>query len=334
MNYDTIHLFLPRYEISGSMGIDATHYAQYLDKIYNNKQTNIGIQIDGCLRNMRVKIKPSGISIQGSLSRFYNQSDNNLIPIPFNMVSSILEEIGDLLHIPIIRSSLLRVDFGSSFTMKYPPAVYIALLGTIPRMERLQLTKTSLMYKSNLINIAFYDKGKEMKDKKKKDFCRETRNQNILRYELRLMNPKSIIEKLKMSDITASSLCNRNFYDALVQLWLFNYQKINKNANLLGTIELNNIQTVSDAKNYILAELLISSGGQKTIDDYIVQLKNLSILKNSLSYSRLKKCLQECIATNACNSNKFIDELDEKINFHPDSFLSYGLPKFENIVSI
>ena len=82
MNYDTIHLFLPRYEISGSMGIDATHYAQYLDKIYNNKQTNIGIQIDGCLRNMRVKIKPSGISIQGSLSRFYNQSDNNLIPIP------------------------------------------------------------------------------------------------------------------------------------------------------------------------------------------------------------------------------------------------------------
>ena len=90
--------------------------------------------------------------------------------------------------------------------------------------------------------------------------------------------------------------------------------------------------------NYTLNDKLtlkmLLNGYKKTIDDYIVQLKNLSILKNSLSYSRLKKCLQECIATNACNSNKFIDELDEKINFHPDSFLSYGLPKFENIVSI
>lgn len=119
-------------------------------------------------------------------------------------------------------------------------------------------------------------------------------------------------QQIGVPEITASTLSDNDFYRQMVKRYQESYFSISKQ-NQIKTNIMNEIKTVSDAFNVLVARL-INQSDQTQIVEFIEELKEARIFEDRKNYTRLKKKIQE-VATKAeiSISDELIKELDNEI---------------------
>lgn len=307
--YDKIKLFVQRN--SGTPDISG-----YLDEAKEQTDIRTGeVNVFGSLEGLKVCMYVGGYSIIGSLAKYMYQS--NIYPLDRHTTAQAIEKLSDSLHLDLKEADVTGVEFGTQFLMKKPPQVYINKLGDMPRRKRLLCAESTLYYTGTGSQqrqrqkqvLCFYDKKADAAAKgliMPQGFERS----NLLRYELRLNG--RIPHQTGRHTVTASTLSDREFYRQLVTMWEDNYFSISKLNGVKQNV-MNEIKSVKDAKDVLFARLL-SQSGKDVITDYLEELKQNNVFKDSKYYTRTKNALLE-IGNNPkmAVSDEDIKELDDEV---------------------
>lgn len=307
--YDKIKLFVQRN--SGTPDVSG-----YLDEAKEQTDIRTGeVNVFGSLEGLKVCMYVGGYSIIGSLAKYMYQS--NIYPLDRHTTAQAIEKLSDSLHLDLKEADVTGVEFGTQFLMKKPPQVYINKLGDMPRRKRLLCAESTLYYTGTGSQqrqrqkqvLCFYDKKADAAAKgliMPQGFERS----NLLRYELRLNG--RIPHQTGRHTVTASTLSDREFYRQLVTMWEDNYFSISKLNGVKQNV-MNEIKSVKDAKDVLFARLL-SQSGKDVITDYLEELKQNNVFKDSKYYTRTKNALLE-IGNNPkmAVSDEDIKELDNEV---------------------
>ena len=307
--YDKIKLFVQRN--SGTPDVSG-----YLDEAKEQTDIRTGeVNVFGSLEGLKVCMYVGGYSIIGSLAKYMYQS--NIYPLDRHTTAQAIEKLSDSLHLDLKEADVTGVEFGTQFLMKKPPQVYINKLGDMPRRKRLLCAESTLYYTGTGSQqrqrqkqvLCFYDKRADAAAKgliMPQGFERS----NLLRYELRLNG--RIPHQTGRHTVTASTLSDREFYRQLVTMWKDNYFSISKLNGVKQNV-MNEIKSVKDAKDVLFARLL-SQSGKDVITDYLEELKQNNVFKDSKYYTRTKNALLE-IGNNPkmAVSDEDIKELDNEV---------------------
>lgn len=307
--YDKIKLFVQRN--SGTPDVSG-----YLDEAKEQTDIRTGeVNVFGSLEGLKVCMYVGGYSIIGSLAKYMYQS--NIYPLDRHTTAQAIEKLSDSLHMDLKEADVTGVEFGTQFLMKKPPQVYINKLGDMPRRKRLLCAESTLYYTGTGSQqrqrqkqvLCFYDKKADAAAKgliMPQGFERS----NLLRYELRLNG--RIPHQTGRHTVTASTLSDREFYRQLVTMWEDNYFSISKLNGVKQNV-MNEIKSVKDAKDVLFARLL-SQSGKDVITDYLEELKQNNVFKDSKYYTRTKNALLE-IGNNPkmAVSDEDIKELDNEV---------------------
>lgn len=118
---------------------------QYLDNSKSNMNTDTGeLWGSGTLRNMHVFYNGGGIVVEGSIGGFLFPN-NSRIPKRQD-VGTAIEQLSDLLHLPMSNALVVRLDCGYHWNMERPANHYFPLLCEATYFERLNQTATTLKY--------------------------------------------------------------------------------------------------------------------------------------------------------------------------------------------
>ena len=307
--YDKIKLFLQRN--SGTPDISS-----YLDEAKEQTDLRTGeVNVFGSLEGLKVGLYVGGYSIVGSLAKYMYPS--NIYPLDRKTTAQAIEKLSDSLHLDLKEADVTGVEFGTQFLMRKPPQVYINKLGDMPRRKRLLCAEGTLYYTGTGRQqrqrqkqvLCFYDKKADAAAKgliMPQGFERS----NLLRYELRLNG--RIPHQTGRHTVTASTLSEREFYRKLVSMWEDSYFSISKMNGIKKNV-MEEIKSVKDAKDVLFARLL-SQSGKDVITDYLEELKQNNVFKDSKYYTRAKNALLD-IANNqkAAVSDEDIKELDNEV---------------------
>lgn len=287
MCYDKVTLWVNRRFIGHDM--DKLANRINVGKVSEDIKTGV-VTMVGTMKGMSLYIKPNGLSIVGSLPKFLY--DDNIHPLTRKTTGEAVAAISDVLSFDIGTALVTGLEFGMIFPVSNPVANYLLRLGELERMLRYRFSDTTLYYrpkgKRQSKVLCFYDK---IADAKTKGMSIPVgfEDANILKYELRLKGRLS--QQLGVDNITASTLSERVFYKMMVGLYQSYYRAIHKQKQA-NKSDMNNIKSVSDAKDLILGRLL-NEGEQGKIEAFINELKQNDVFDNRNYYSRLKTKLKE-----------------------------------------
>lgn len=300
--FDTIRIWLPM-ERAGK--IDRTLFLSNLEETVLIEREFEDIKMKGKLGGLYVTLTSTGISILGSLPKFFYR--NNLKELTSVDVKQAIQKIESDLSISIKKAKLNRIDIGFNLSMDYEPRFYFNGLGELGNMHRSQINQDSLYYKNSTKTLIFYDKYKEFFKAKTVPNCFKV-ERNLLRYEIRFL--KSVEKNFGGREILVSDMTNPEFLREIVGIWGAKYFLIRKN-NIVGFQP----DSINMPKDYVdfLAALGIDTRSEHIKSD-IQFLKSIYAFKAKEYYSRLNSKIRE-ISTNTKfkEESSFNRELDLKV---------------------
>lgn len=233
---DTLDLVLRQYEYPEVSFLDEV--PQYLTTVISdgiNYKTN-SRKVVGLYKNLTITITSTRICInKGSLCKFVH-GDNVSHTLSRKDIKNAINDLSQGLNLPINKASVCRVDIGANIQVDNPIATYLN------RFSKYKYTQPSIMkhginFKATNIELAFYDKNKEAHIKQQYPY--------LLRYEIKIHNPKGIFKLLLAED-----LHNPQIYDKLVYTWLdcFCHIKLKPTNNRPPTS--NDVKDLTTIKNY------------------------------------------------------------------------------------
>ena len=295
--YDSLTLWQPIEEIK-----DSGYYSRVptlLNNVGEHINENGEIYITGHLKNFRIYLSERGISVKGSLNKFYHEDNFNKLTRQQTELS--FEKLNDSLKIDFSNSTLRRIDLAHNFIMTNEVESYYNFLGDSQYYKRLT-QPNSIYYRNEQRTKLFYNKVLEGK-KKGIEIPEIWTSKNVLRYELRFMN--RIAKQLNMTRVIAKDLYQEAFYIDLIDRWIQEYFLIRKNKLL--TPKIGNM-TSKGAKEYLLSAL-IEIVGQNEVNQLAVQWReNFSTPKEAQRFKRSLKDLK-----GLTEESELIQELDKKI---------------------
>ena len=308
MCYDKVTLWVNRRFIGHDM--DKLANRINVGKVSEDIKTGV-VTMVGTMKGMSLYIKPNGLSIVGSLPKFLY--DDNIHPLTRKTTGKAIAALSDVLSFDIGTALVTGLEFGMNLPVSNPVDSYLLRLGELERMLRYRFSDTTLYYRSKGKRqskvLCFYDK---IADAKTKGMSIPVgfEDANILKYELRLKGRLS--HQLGVDNIMASTLSERVFYKMMVGLYQSYYRAIYKQKQA-NKSDMNNIKSVSDAKDLILGRLL-NEGEQGKIEAFINELKLNDVFDNRNYYSRLKTKLKEAAdMAGGGLEDELIKELDNDI---------------------
>ncbi|NDK56815.1 phage/plasmid replication domain-containing protein [Pontibacter fetidus] len=300
--YDTLHLRL-RKEVVGD---DMFYCLPILSNIAETTWKDGRIYITGNIGNCLVSISENGMSIKGSLSKFYLGS--NLYTLTRKDTKLAFELMADTLHLPIHRAVVSRLDIGLNLETQYTPELYYRYLGPSNYYKRLTQPQ-SITYQNKRRSKKFYNKAAE---------CRSTgvvlpllyQDKNLLRYEVSYL--QRLRSQFKIGVITPDTLTNEPFYFKLIDCWVNEYESINKVKSI--SMNTNHIRTPKDYLRQVAAMAILEQGIDSHLD-YVDLLKNQNKFKKVEYYSRLRRDIRKLAATKiSCDMPELIQELNQKVD--------------------
>jgi replication protein CRI len=285
-----------------------------LESILTNPITSIKIQTGeyftyGKLENLRVNERSTGISVNGSLAKFFY--NNNLERLTRKDTEQAIEKLSDLLNLEMQSARVYRLDVGSNFIMGKPVSEYLSLLGGIRYFKRSEIAdRETLMYSNSKRSMVFYDKIKEIK--KHHEYIPDLfQNRNVLRYEIKYL--KRLAQQFcKDRPLTASDLYNEDFYINVLDRFKDEYFKIHryKKFKIKDAINMKNSK---ELVNHLALLGLQSLGGEQIAFDMINDAKQRGEL-DKMQHKRLKDKVKELSSTEKYTEfNDAIFELDSKV---------------------
>ena len=315
---DTIKLWLPAEDL-----IDTDIMAELPLKLSNtstsvNDETN-KVKVTGYLGCLSVMLSESGVSIKGSLSKYYK--DNNMHTLTFKEIEEAFAKISSTLGIPIEKAKVRRLDITENYVVDYPVSNYFPYMGGMTYYDRLQMNN-GIYYNGSKRTVLFYDKVHERKLRKEPvlDCCL---NKNVFRYELRFMS--RLGGQFDRPALLVSDLLDRAFFRELLVIYINQYHSIYKHKTILHYSKL---KTSNRAEFWQQIELLgiESIGGEAALLQTIKQGNKDGAFKNKMTAHRImndiRDIYQASVLTDSCS---LIDELDGKIVAKIDEYVKLNL---------
>lgn len=124
-SYDTVHIELSADDVPEVSFL--LEIPQYIHEAGKYHGANKRVYAYGNLDNLRVRITSDYISIQGSISKWY--LGNNIQPLSLNGTKQAFERLSSILHLPMEKAHVKRLDLAACLVMKYLPSIYYNHLG-------------------------------------------------------------------------------------------------------------------------------------------------------------------------------------------------------------
>lgn len=307
--YDKVKLWIDR----AIVGEQFPTIANYLDSAKQETDLQTGeVKTFGTLEGLKISIMIGGLSVVGSLAKYYF-GGSNVYPLDRRTTAQAIEKLCDALHVSLGLAMVTGIEFGTNFLMKNPIPEYLAKLGDMPRLKRYHFDASSLYYKGTGKQqpkiFAFYDKIADA-TAKGMQYPNNLKGANMLKYEMRLNG--RLPYQLRVPEVTASTLSELPFYRMMVKRYQDSYFSISKH-NQVKTNVMSEIKTPTDAFNVFVARL-ISQTDKAQIEGFLEELKEAAVFEDRKNYSRLKKKIQE-VATkaNITISDELMRELNDEI---------------------
>jgi len=299
--YDTINMY---YNILDNP-------APSVEKLFehcNNKSEHYNVRDDssylqGNLKNMRVTLNDSSITVKGSLCKYFY--GNNIDTLNLTNTREALNQISADLSIDIHKASVSRIDFSTNIVTDYTPTIYYPYLGNLTRFQRFE-QPNAIYYNQDAKRLLFYDKIEEAK-KKGMTIPKQHIGDNLLRYEL-VLN-KGISRYLKYNGLYVQDLGSEELFKKLLHIWYGYYQQIQKHSKTIK-IMADNIKTPKDVETRIFNALVRRN--PKEVQRFLLELKAKDVFEHKEYYSRLNSKIRNIQKTQIME-NDLIEELSSKI---------------------
>jgi len=285
--YDTINMYYNLIDNPSPSVEKLFEHCNNKSEHYNVKNDSSYVQ--GDLRNMKVTLNESSISVKGSLCKYFY--GNNIDTLNLTTTREALNQISADLSIDIHKASVSRI--------------YYPYLGQLSRFERYE-QPNSIYYNQQAKRLLFYDKIEEAK-KKGMTIPKQHIGDNLLRYEL-VLN-KGISRYLKYNGLYVQDLGSEELFKKLLHLWYSYYQQIQKHSKQLNPMT-NNINNPKTALKELLEALIRKN--PETVDHFCKRIKEEQLFKHKEYYSRLNSRIRKIHQAEVVE-NPLIDELSSKI---------------------
>ena len=263
--------------------------------------------ISGNLSGLKVWVNQSAVKVKdGSLCKFY--LGDNFSTLGRRATQHAIEKLSDMLHLPMDKADITRLDVAENMIMKHPVSVYFSHLGQLARATRLQ-EPSGLYYRFGDELLCFYDKPKEQKNHHN-PIPPFYQGENVLRYEQRYLN--RIAARLKEARITGGTLYNELFYIKLLTNWRDRYKAITKINDF--TLNFEAMTTKQQLYKMGLLALAEMAGGQLELINQIVEAQKRGDLTKKQAFD-FKKAINDAFLLKGglTAPNDAIQELDKKI---------------------
>lgn len=282
---DTLNLWIDR-----ASAPDPFAVVGYLTDVEEAHSDKLGYRCRGRLGDYRVSAGESGISLQGSLAKYYLPS--NLYTLTRKTAEEALEKMSDLLHIDLLSAAkVTRLDVSTILPTSRPPADYYRYLGSKPYFKRLQAHTDTLYYQTCREVLCFYDKQKEARAKGAV-VPPNLEGHNLLRYEVRYLS--RIGKQLNNgAPLYAGDIIAQDTYSNLVRMWGTEFESIKKLRDM-NTANNTLPTTPREAKEELFKRLLAEEG-LEAINAFIADLKAKKAFRDPKYYSRLKSDLTKTL---------------------------------------
>jgi hypothetical protein len=181
--------------------------------------------VTGNIDNLKLSISPRQLRVKdGSLSKW--MLGDNYQAMGRTDVKRAVERLSDILHLPMERAIITRLDVGLSIPVKEPPVNYFNHLGLLNFAKRLQQPNSLYYHRHRQAErLCFYDKNREQRDHREQipDLYKDC---NVLRYEQCYMSRLPAL--LKVQQVTGALLYDEVFYIFLLKQWREAYKAIRK----------------------------------------------------------------------------------------------------------
>ena len=302
--FDSINFKLTRIDYNGVDFLEEVPC--YINDVSEHHYSN-GVVITGNLGNLKVSLNEYQVKIKdGSLCKWY--LGDNLQTMGRKDTERAVEKLSDLLHLPMSKAQITRIDVSQNFIMKFPPSVYMQHLGQMRNAARLE-EPNSLYYRKADCGLCFYDKAKEQKAKKE-TFPELYEGRNVLRYEQRY--ERRIAKHLEVSEVRASMLYDEAFYINLLNRWRDDYKSIQKINDVQLNFEV--MRNKKDLNRMGILSLVESVGGEIAMIKQIAEAQQQGKLNKKQAFDLRQAVKDACtIRDGLVVENEAIAELNKKV---------------------
>ena len=303
MSFDTVNFRLTKDDSDTDFLSETPCYLQDVNEHYFANGNTV---LTGNLSGYTVSISDNQIKIKDcSLCKWH--LGDNFKEMTRGDTKQAVERLSDLLHLPIDKAAVTRLDFALNIITKHPTDVYFGHLGTLNHYKRL-VQPDGVYYCQNTEKYVLYDKVKEQR-KAGAVIPDLYQNKNVLRIEQRYLN--RIGDRLKTA-VKGETLYNETFYNRLLYRWRDTYNDIAKIND--EKINLSIMKTKKDLNRLGILALIERFGGQVEFLAQITELQKRGELSKKQAYD-LRTAIKKAMVTNEriTAPNEVITELDGKV---------------------
>lgn len=218
---------------------------------------------------------------------------NNLKNISPDEVRHAIEELSKLFNYDFRKAKIRRLDFGLNIEVPRPVKSYWPTLGQKLYFKRVLAAPTSSYYKTEQRELQFYDKLKEMKNRKQA-IPQEYESKNILRIELRFRKRvQSQFKKYKR--MTAAVLFQDKFFQDLGNVFM---KEISFAEHKTYSIPQGEFKpTPNGALDMCLILISETKAPPLYIQEYVNTLRSVCFLSANRGYNEVERKLKGMLST-------------------------------------
>lgn len=303
--YDSVNFRLLQSDATNVDFLEET--ATYLQDVGEHQYSNGGVILTGSVGGLKISLSEYQVKIKdGSLCKWF--LGDNFQTMGRGDVQRAIEKLSDVLHLPIDRATVTRLDVAQNFICKHPPKVYLNHLGLLRYATRLQ-EPTGLYYKQTGGRLCFYDKVREQENRRE-PIPELYKGRNVLRYEQRYT--KRIAAQFNVAKVTGATLYNENFYVEVLTRWRDTYSSIQK----INDVTLNFTAMKNKQQLYKMGVLSLveQAGGELCFIEQINEAQNSGELTRKQAYDLRQAVKEACkVRAGLTVQNEAIKELDRKV---------------------
>jgi len=309
--YDTVDLSINRADAGGINFLEMV--SPLLEKLKINifKDDN-RVSMTGKVDKLKVIVTENYVKVKdSSLCKWYH--GNNFETLTREETKIVIERLSDLLHLPMHKADVKRIDFATNFIMQYDVSFYINRLGNLAHYDRLPQS-TGLYYnnsknlKTLVKQLVFYNKIADYKAKGL-PIPEYYKNKNVFRYEIRFL--KNLLQQFNLPELKAEKLYDEKFFCLLFKLWKAEYRKIRK-IHDMNKFDFSQIKSISEFYQQGSISLTKSLGGEVQTLKYLAEAQKMGMSKK-LAFDIRGKVKDAAHSDLLTITSDYIAELDKKI---------------------
>lgn len=272
--------------------------------------------ITGRIDNFLVRIHVTGMSIEGSLSRYY--TGNNMNTLSYGDLTKAFDKLSKRLNIAIDKSKINRLDIADNYIVDYPVFNYYSFLGDLSRFNRTEQNNGIYYQQTNFV-LCIYDKVNERK-MARESVLDEYNGLNVLRYEFRFAKKFGI--NLSRKPVFVADLLDKEFFKELIGLYVSRFQEIYKHGARVCYPDLY-VMSRSVFWRHVKYAGIQSLGGEKELIEAIRKSRKGKVVKSSSDATRIIQDIkQSCENSQVVSKSLLIEELEVKVLEKSKQYLS------------